>query len=312
MSKSFNNTLIHLFDLIKKQTSGPSNLVKKSFRDYRLDQRDYCRRSIELMRPHIKYISQSDECILSDDYSKTLVVLPELDLRRVWANCEVERSPAFKQQVWSHLQKLYLLAHVAVKQPLDDYAKGILRTIKAAEKLPGLIAEIEKSEQTGAADGQSRARLSELFGGDNLVIQLADEIGEELEKSGTQLDLMSLFSGPGGMKGLEQVVSKVGQKIKQKLAAGEISQDDLMRDAQKMRSQVDTKLKELVPEGQLPMIQDLQRLAEQASDPGRSAEENEQVLQQMLGSLNPELAQQLREHMDRLRSGQPGPQSEDQ
>jgi hypothetical protein len=97
-------------------------------------------------------------------------------------------------------------------------------------------------------------KLNDLLGGDNFMLQLAQEVASELDFGVADLSnptsaLMNLFADNG--KKFQELVVTIGDKIQSKVQSGEIDSEKLLRDAQLMKSKFQGAF------GNIPGISDL-------------------------------------------------------
>jgi hypothetical protein len=104
--------------------------------------------------------------------------------------------------------------------------------------LPGLGSLLGGAAGGGMPDFD---KISELFGEDNFVFQLAKDIVGELDMGTDELEgpmesIMSLFANDG--KKIQDLIVKVGDRLERKIASGEIDKERLFKDAQQMKDKL--------------------------------------------------------------------------
>ncbi|MHB1955411.1 MAG: hypothetical protein ACYCOU_16875 [Sulfobacillus sp.] len=239
--RAFNNHLVKLLDLIKKRSRSQSNLVKRCFRSFKADHAQFCRQTIELFSPHRIGVSQQDANLFSKDYASSLVLLPELDLQRVYRECRFTDDDL--RQLWMELQRLYILSHKVLDLPLDEWTQELLETLQSDARLPELIAELgEFEDEKGVFD-----QIGNLVSGDNLLLRLAKDISTELANSGHKFDSAAVLSElsqmiaekrrPEGGQ-IADIVEFIAGIIQKKIDAGEFTRESLHEEAKKLKEEL--------------------------------------------------------------------------
>jgi hypothetical protein len=238
------------------------------------------------MTPHIKRIAEFDEGIFSDDYqAEPLMLLPEMDFKIIMgrlADCDMteELKKQTQKSIFNHLQNIYISVDAAVAQvgafnrslaKQKEFLMSMLENLNLDDKLKERVAAMKNEEDAEAAGGGlgglgglaglsglgdmfSPEKLNELLGGDNFMLQLAQEVAGELDFGVTDLSnptsaLMNLFADNG--KKFQELVVTIGDKIQSKVQSGEVDSEKLMRDAQLMKSKFQGAF------GNIPGISDL-------------------------------------------------------
>jgi hypothetical protein len=122
------------------------------------------------MDPHVKYISQYDEGIFTDDYQTgPLNLLPELDFREIWSllngsDFEATLLNGTKKSVFNHLQTIYISASMALDQ-IGAFNKNMekqkalllnmVENLKLGDEVKKRMEEMKQAEEAEAAKGSS-------------------------------------------------------------------------------------------------------------------------------------------------------------
>jgi hypothetical protein len=282
----FHNNLSKFFKALKGVLPESAPILKLAIANYKSMPRvTYIEALKSLMEPHMKYVSQYDEGVFTDDYKKgELTLIPCMDFRKVW---DLINAPSFddtirsgtKKSVFNHLQTIYISANMALDQigafnknmekqkallmnmienlKLGDEVKKRMEELKTEEEqkaakdskgglfgsVPGLSGLLKGDGLSGLMGGEGLGDLKDLFGDDNFVFQLAKDIVDELDMGSEEIDgpmssIMNLFANNGSK--IQELIVKVGDKLEQKLATGEIDRSKLMKDAQKMKDKLAT------------------------------------------------------------------------
>jgi hypothetical protein len=281
----FHNNLCNFFKALKGVLPECSTHLKQTISKYKQVPRvDYITHLKSLMEPHIKYISEYDEGIFTDDYKPGgFELLPDLNFRVVWellnsADFDDELRASTKTKVFNHLQTLYISACMGLEQ-IGAFNKNMekqktmlmnmIENLKIGDEVKKRMEEMKQTEEEAASKSGSGLgalgglgglagllgsgsgagglpdldKISDLFGEDNFVFQIAKDIVSELDMGSDELDgpmesIMSLFANNG--KKIQDLIIKVGDKLESKLASGEIDKERLFKDAQKMKDKLST------------------------------------------------------------------------
>ena len=284
----FHNNLCNFFKALKGVLPECSTILKPTIAKYKQVTRvEYVAQLKTLMEPHVKYISEYDEGIFTDDYRPGgFELLPELNFKQVWdlldaADFDEELLKSTKTKIFNHLQTLYISASMALEQ-IGSFNKNMekqksllmnmIENLKIGDEVKKRMEEMKKSEEDAAAKSKGGSlpgldglagllggagglgglgggslpdfdKISELFGEDNFVFQLAKDIVSELDMGNDELDgpmesIMSLFANNG--KKIQDLIIKVGDRLESKLASGEIDKERLFKEAQQMKDKLST------------------------------------------------------------------------
>jgi hypothetical protein len=293
----FHNNLCKFFKALKGVLPECALILKPAIAHYKETPRvTYIANLKTLMDDHVKYISQYDEGMFTDDYrTGALFLIPELDFRQLWevllnADFDEDLLSGTKKNIFNHLQTIYISASMALDQ-IGAFNKNMekqkrllmnmIDNLKLGGEVKKRVEEMKKTEEEEAAKdggalgglggllgglgnggdfasllgglgglggleglaGSNMEGIASLFGEDNFVFQLAKDIVGELDMGNDELDgpmesIMSLFANDG--KKIQDLIVKVGDKLEQKIASGEVDKERLFKDAQRMKEKLST------------------------------------------------------------------------
>ena len=287
----FHNIICKFFQNLKGVLPECKGLLRTAIATYKaMERKVYLEQVHNEMTPHIQRIAEFDEGIFADDYStRELYLLPDLDFKaifRVLNDCDMEEAMRKQTQksIFNHLQNIYIATEAALAQvsafnrnlaKQKEFLIGMLENLNLDDKLKARVEEMKQEEAASEAAGGGLAgllgglgggaggglsdmlnpdKLNELLGGDNFMLQLAQEVAGELDFGAADISnptsaLMNLFADNG--KRFQEMIVTIGDKIQSKVASGEIDQDKLMKDAEKMRERFQGTF------GNIPGISDL-------------------------------------------------------
>lgn len=287
----FHNIICKFFQNLKGVLPECKGLLRTAIATYKtVERKDYLEQVHTAMSPHIKRIAEFDEGIFADDYGTvSLNLLPDLDFKAIFqllTSCDMDDEMRKKTQksIFNHLQNIYIATEAALSQvsafnrnlaKQKEFLIGMLENLNLDEKLKARVEEMKKEEESaeggagglgglagllggagggGLGDMLNPEKLNELLGGDNFMLQLAQEVAGELDFGAADISnptsaLMNLFADNG--KRFQEMIVTIGDKIQSKVASGEIDQDKLMKDAEKMRERFQGTF------GNIPGISDL-------------------------------------------------------
>ena len=167
----FHNNLCKFFKALKGVLPECSGLLKPTINNYKQTPRvEYISNLKTLMDPHVKYISQYDEGIFTDDYQTgPLKLLPELDFREIWSllnssDFEATLLNGTKKSIFNHLQTIYISASMALDQ-IGAFNKNMekqkalllnmVENLKLGDEVKKRMEEMKQAEEAEAAKGAS-------------------------------------------------------------------------------------------------------------------------------------------------------------
>jgi len=259
----FHNNLIKFLKTLKRTLPECSGLITNTVTYYKsVSRSEFIKETNELMEPHIKYISENDSGIFSDDYALgPRLLLPKLDFRKVWEVIEQDEDfqedselrEATEISIFKHLQALYVSTNVALQQigvfdrnmeKQKQHLMNMLDNLRVDDEVKKRIEEMktEEAEANKNGDGMGMEKLASLLGEDNFVFQIAKDIADELDLGNDDVSdpvsaITSLFAD-GGRK-IQELIVTVGDKLEEKIESGEVDKERLIADAKKVKQKLD-------------------------------------------------------------------------
>lgn len=279
----FHNHLCSFFRKLKVTFPELKKPVTRAIKTYKeMSRCDYLKELHKQLTMHINKISEYDEGIFSDDYREgPLELLLKLDFKQIWAvidsddfaapdAAEGTKGPTddeFKSQTKYHIfdsiQAIYICSEIALSQISDfdkalsnqkEFLMNMLGNLNLNDKLKERVEQLAAEENQGTGSNfESLEKLGELFGEDNFIYQLAKDVADEVNLGGDGASpveaLAALFANDG--KKMQELIITVGNKLEEKVKKGEITEEQLIADAEKMR----TKIQDTV--GNIPGLSDM-------------------------------------------------------
>lgn len=263
----FHNHLVKFFKALTETCPEFKRDIAKCIKYYQQTERSvYINKTHQLMEPHIQKISEYDEGIFSNDYqSGSLKLIPGLDFKKIFAAINDDDDENFteddrnqtKKSIFNHLQSIYISTELSLAQIQKfDKAMGqqkemllsMLKNLHLDENLKEKIEKITEEENAQAAAGggfdlSQLDKLGELLGEDNFIVQLAKDVANEInlgtegEEGNAPVDAISRLFANNGQK-LQELLVSVGDKIEQRIKNGDITQEQLLGQAQEMKDRV--------------------------------------------------------------------------
>ena len=199
----------------------------------------YVKEYMNSVNPFHTDIAQKNNNLFLGENS--LGFLRGLDFRELWTK---DLSDSTRENIWKYLQTLYVLGKKIVAS--EDDVNDMLNELNASdeENLKKNQEEMmEMLNNMSKITDENRANSSEvenLFN-NGIISDIAKELTTELDLDkldmGNPQNMNEAFSnimGGGGGQNFFNLISKVGEKIQNKVESGQINQGDLINEAQKM------------------------------------------------------------------------------
>ena len=214
----------------------------------------YVKQYMTVIKPYLSDVASKNEKIFKG--MEAINLLPEIDFRDVWSK-DINQNT--RENIWKYLQTLVVIGKKIVGD--DDEIDELLEKFNSQKQsvsseesedstaIPdGMDEEMlnmlkNMSTMTGEADDlpdTSESEMKNLFEG-GIISDIAQELTQELDLNsldmGDPKNMNEAFSNLMGGKGQNNffnLVTKVGEKIQNKVQRGEVNQGDLMKEAQKM------------------------------------------------------------------------------
>lgn len=255
---AFNNNFVQLCkDLLGAFPEQAKN-IKDCAREYNSLKKskktsEFLKTVIDLLGPHISKVSQYDDNIFSDDYQEgPLTLLPHIDFKRIWQiiesdDFESENVAKTKKTIYNYLQVLYICATQSiaqmeqVKTGLDkqkDFLMNMLKNLDLEERLQGRVDEILEEEEGDTVD--VIAKISEIFGEDNLLVSVIKEVIEEVNLGNDlnhPVDAITKLMANNGRK-LDELIVTLKDKLQKKIKDKGLTPEDIKKDIMKVKDRM--------------------------------------------------------------------------
>ena len=203
------------------------------------------------IKDYTKQVAQKDDSIFKGE--KEINFLLGLDFRNLWIKDINEKT---RESIWKYLQTLYVIGKKVVgeddeinellnkftSQTGDSTQEEMMKNIKnETDEMMNMFKNLSQIEQNPDLPDTSENDMKNLFEG-GVISDIAKELTNELNLDNLDMGepknineaFANLMGGGNGNKGFFDLVTKVGEKIQNKVQNGEVNQNDLMNEAQKM------------------------------------------------------------------------------
>ena len=279
----FNNYLVEFIQKVRDtlpEDHSHKRLLAKYYKYYRkfVDQNkrvDFIQEFVQYISKYNTEISKSDEGLFSEDPEyypkKPIQLLKGIDFKPLWLSEEL--TDKTKESIWKYLQTLYVLGTFVLKESQrmtdllrkqQDIIQNIVQSLKLEQKIKDDAEKEEEEERQKAAEsGFDFSSLQELFGEGNIITEMAVEIAKELnlpnEKLSDPIEAIRLLFGQDGQR-LQEIITKVGQKLHDKLQKGGFTEEQLLNEAKKMNEKLVGQFKNI------PGMPDIEKFTQKISD----------------------------------------------
>ena len=192
-----------------------------------------------VLNPLRKY---SREIICNDErmFNMPVQLTSKINLSTMWYTMKnMGVSKEDEKTFWTYLEQLYIVGNIATKPQKEEQFLKVVENIKQkyGNKLP---TEEDEDEEDGGFDPESIQKatdqLQKIFGGNpvlnNLVQDIAQNVGEKLKGQNQLLVMSKLMSGDHSMFG--DVLSNMSQKYGEQLRNENIDESELQRKTQEV------------------------------------------------------------------------------
>lgn len=301
-----------LWTFIKSKTKSDHDFQRQLNRVYskyrQMDKEQYSRYIIQNLQPHISKITQKDEFLFTPEYgNKPLNFIIGLDFRQVWKKTKLD--PSEKRIVFRFLELIYIQANLA-HNTNKETVKQIVENIKAEQEI-AKEAEENPNMFGDAQNGNGPLDLASLFGDDNLLVELAQDIAQEVD---IQQTLAQAFGGlnlnnQDAMKNPSQLFEQIGnnpelrstmetlaQKVSQRMEEREITQEDLLKSVSSFKTNMEQNISQMLPPGAGGQVKKMLKNMDFAKMAESLAENNPELADQMKQT-DPEAQKKLMDEM---------------
>lgn len=254
----FNNYLVEFIQKLQKIVPEKKKLLSKYYKYYRTFVEQNKR--VEFIEEFVRYLSKynkefsvCDEGLFSEDESyypnKPIQLMKGIDFKMIWHSDNL--MDGSKESIWKYLQTLYLVGTFVLKET-DRYNEllknqqeiiyNLFQSLKYEKQIKNDAEKLNQKEDNSSFD---LSGLGDLFNEDNVIVQIAVEIAKEINLSGGSSDplqAIGLLLGQDSNK-LQDVITKVSQKLTNVLKDKGLTENELMEQAKKMHDKILNKLK---------------------------------------------------------------------
>lgn len=226
--------------------------VNKNYKDI-LEQKDnivktdkYVKSYMNIIKPLSKDISNKNDSIFKTE--KSVNILEDIDFTKLWIKDINEKT---RESIWKYLQILYVIGKKIIgDDDIDDLLKNlnnpdITNLKKETDDMMNMIQNLSTVKQNPEKSSDTSGNpddIKNIFE-TGIISDIAKELTDELKLDdidiGNPTNINEAFKnimggGAGGNNNFFNLVSKVGEKIQNKVKKGEVNQGDLLSEAQKM------------------------------------------------------------------------------
>lgn len=291
----FNNYLIEFIKKIREILPNEKSLFTKYYHYYRKyvnegKRLDFISEFVSYIAAYDKEISICDEGLFSEEEiyypGKPIQLMKGIDFKLIWRHENL--TEASKNSIWKYLQILYLLGTLILresnqqKQLLEHQKEMLQNLIQNMQYEKSIKEDAAKMEQKDANvdKGFDFNSLNDLLTEDNIITQIAFEVARELNLSNAiqePMQILQMLMGQDKQK-LQEIIEKIQQKLMTKMKDKNISEAELMTQAQQMHDKIFDKLKKIPGMGNIEQLsqkitQDMEQCHELKSKIDQNIEE---------------------------------------
>lgn len=199
----------------------------------------YVKEYMDNVSPYHSVIAQKNNQLFLGE--QELRFLRDIDFRDLWTK---DLSESSRENIWKYLQTLYVLGRKIVAS--DDDVNEMLNQLNSNDDenlkkhQQEMMDMIENMSKITDENRSNNSEVEDLFN-NGIISDIAKELTTELDLDkldmGNPQNMNEAFSnimGGGGGQNFFNLISKVGEKIQNKVETGQINQGDLISEAQKM------------------------------------------------------------------------------
>lgn len=225
----------------------------------------YVKDYMTVIKPYLSDVASKNEKIFKG--IEPINLLSNIDFRDIWSK-DINKNT--RENIWKYLQTLVVIGKKIVgdDEEIDDLLEKFNSSKKDSSDTSSTTNTAEKDGGESAADSSmddemlnmlknmssmtqdpnesipetSESEMKNLFEG-GIISDIAQELTQELDLNnldmGNPQNMNEAFSNlmggsGGGQNNFFNLVTKVGEKIQNKVQSGQVNQGDLMKEAQKM------------------------------------------------------------------------------
>lgn len=299
----------YLKDLYKNDTQTKQLLNKVYSKHRSMDQVKYLEFTLNNLSPYVDYFTRRDEFIFTPEFGKRpLNFLIGFDFRQVW---KLELTLEQKRIIFRYLEFLYIQASLALRKNTAK-VNEIIDAIKMEQEIEKEAAEnpdMFKDEENqggggllGTLLGGGGADFASLFGDDNILVDLANDLKDEFDLGEILGDMLG---GDGGLKPganpmdainnlsrnpkMQNILETLSNKVQQKMQDRNISQEELLASADKLRDGLMKNVKGMPGGSQIKKMinnMDLEKMSQQFGAAGQGEPSPEDFINQMMSGVD--------------------------
>ena len=201
----------------------------------------YVKEYMNVIKTYSKDISNKNDSIFKS--GKTVLILRDIDFSKLWIKDINEKT---RESIWKYLQILYVIGKKIIgEENIDELLSNLnnpdLANLKKdTDDMLNMIQNLSNIEQDPDNKSSGGDDISNIFE-NGLISNIAKELTDELKLDDLDIGnptnindaFKNIMSGDKN-NNFFNLVSKVGEKIQNKVKNGEVNQGDLLSEAQKM------------------------------------------------------------------------------
>lgn len=238
---NFVNELNTTFPEISDVLSKNYNELMKQTKENINNTDKYVKEYMNVIKPFSKDISNKNDSIFKTD--KSVNLLTDIDFSKLWIKDINEKT---RESIWKYLQILYVIGKKIIgEENIDELLSNLnnpeLANLKKdTDDMLNMIQNLSTVEQDPDNNSSGGNDLPNIFE-NGLISNIAKELTDELKLDDLDIGnptnindaFKNIMSGDNN-NNFFNLVSKVGEKIQNKVKNGEVNQGDLLSEAQKM------------------------------------------------------------------------------
>jgi len=199
----------------------------------------YVKRFMKKLKNHQTKISSKDESI----FNESIYILKNIDFKIIWESEELSNNN--KTKIWEFLQTLYIIGNTIIQD--SNTIKTLLEKFSTLQNNTDIDINPEDADHELLSMlkniSNNDSTIDENFIKNGLLGKLADELKEDISLDDLNLNnsdnvddvFTNLLDNNNTMKFMD-LVQSVGKKIDTKIKNGDIDQEQLMKEAVTMMS----------------------------------------------------------------------------
>ena len=264
----FHNNLLKFWKSLSRSIPEVKVAMKDGISYYKnTDRKQYISELHQAMEPHMKFVSVNDVGIFSNDYAPELYLMPKINFQEVWKIVETSEGAddgfleSTRISLFKHLQAVFISTELAMQQITQfeegmkkqrEFLMNMMENLKVDDEVNERMKALQETE-ANAEEAEGGLDFSSLLSGDGLgstldgfqdsaIYSIAQDLVNDLnldnENSGEDpmAAITNLFANNG--EKMQSLIQGIGQKLEEKIEAGEVDRDALMGEAQSMQSKI--------------------------------------------------------------------------